>query len=147
MAAVVLYFIATFGMSAIYAILPPIETHMTADARVGASTVTVSGTTNLPDGAVIDYDVSNAEYGVPVVGGHTVVSNGEFSFVADVASLPAGKADVWLWFEVSPARQPVPVVLTYGPGGERMAGDQVSSDSGDYLLEDGFTIDLGEPPA
>ena len=133
-------------MSALYATLPPIDTRVAANARVDGSSVTVSGTTNLPDGAFIDYDVSNAEHGVPFVDGRAVVSNGQFSFVADASSLPAGKADVWLWFEVGPTTQPLPVVLTYGPGGERLAGDHVSYDSGGYLWEDGFPIDIGEAP-
>ena len=38
--------------------------------------------------------------------------------------------------------QPLNVVLTYGPYGERLDGEQVWSDSGDKLLEETVPIDI-----
>jgi hypothetical protein len=136
---------AWIGVQVVYGFLPNVETHITAKVHVDGRVVTVSGEANMPDGAVIAYSVSQPESDDPMsVNGTTTVRGGHFVFEADASSLPRGKADVYMSFGVGwEVDQPLNVVLTYGPHGERLSGDQVWSDSGDTLLELTVPIDVG----
>jgi hypothetical protein len=130
--------------------MPPVETQVIAQARIEGTAVRLDGTTDLPDGAVIAYSVYPADSQEDIyVDGVTTVRDGTFAFSQDASSL-AGKGDlkVWLTFGVGwEVDQPLNVVLTYGPEGQRMAGDQVWSDSGDYLLETEVPVEPAASPS
>jgi len=137
-AAVVILPIALWiGSQILYGVLPDIDTHVTAVAHLDGNVASVAGETNLPDGAVISYrffvqDSADATS----INGTTTVRDGRFALIADVSGLPVGRPSVDLTFGVGwDVDQPANVVLLYGPYGQRLAGDQVWSDSGDNLLE------------
>jgi hypothetical protein len=122
-----------------------VESYVTPVVRLDGRTLLVKGTANLPDGAVLDYGVSQ-ESGVDrFVGGVATVQHGEFSFWTDLAGWSAGKASVNIVFAVGwDTTQPQNVVDTYGGQGERMTGEQVWTDSGDKHLE--LTVPVEIPP-
>ena len=96
----------------------------------------MTGETNLPDGALVAYSVSapDSSDAMPTDGTATV-RDGRFSLSADFSGFSPGPASVYLSFAVGPGLdQPTNVALLYGPYGERLAGEQVFSDSGDRLL-------------
>ena len=128
-----------------YGLLPEVETHMTADVQVDGPVANVTGEANMPDGAVITYSVFLPEGDdLTSVDGLATVQDGRFAFTADLSTLPQGQAAVYMSFGVGwEVDEPLNVVLTYGPYGERLAGNQVWSDSGDKLLELTVPIDVG----
>jgi hypothetical protein len=140
-----LAFGAVVGAPVVYGFLPDIEAHITADVRVVGHVVDVSGQANVPDGAVIAYSVIRPDRDDGTrVDGTATVRGGRFAFEADVSKLPPGRSAVWMGFGIGLGfEQPPNVVLTYGPYGERLAGDQLWSDSGDQQIELTVPIDIG----
>ncbi len=121
----------------VYPLLPPIETRVTATAVSDSRTARVSGTANLPDGAVLAVSVFPADPSATITSdGQATVRDGRFAWTTDVSAFPPGPAEAYLSFGIGwGVDEPLPVVLTYGLYGERLAGDQVWSDSGDRQLE------------
>ena len=145
-----------FGALAYY-LLSPIslpwqrsEAHLTVSADVAAGLVHVHGTTDLPDGARLDYSfVPYAEIRQGVVGarpaslppdavnipahqlgGDAQVEHGAFSFDADLRGWPQGPVVFTVTFAVGPEYpQPPQVVSRFGADGERLAGPHVHADS------------------
>lgn len=136
-AVVILPFGAWIGGQVLYGLLPDVDTHITASPRLDGHNANVTGETNLPDGAVIAYSFFVPDSAdATSVDGTATVQGGRFAVSADLSKLPAGQPSVDLTFGVGwDVDQPLNVVLVYGPYGERLAGDQVWSDSGDNLLE------------
>jgi hypothetical protein len=133
------------GVQVVYELLPGVDTHITPVVHVNGHVANVTGEGNMPDGAVIAYSVflPNSDDST-TVDGTTTVRDGRFAFAADISRLPPGRAAVGLSFGVGwEVAQPLNVVLTYGLYGERLAGDQVWSDSGDRLLEVTVPIEVG----
>ncbi len=113
-----------------------VQAHMAVSADTVAAKVHVRGTTDLPDGARIDYvflpdgELENSVRAHQFAGG-TVVEAGAFSFDADLAGWPQGIVLLSVSFAVGPeTSQPPGVVARFGSEGELMAGPAVSSDSG-----------------
>ena len=122
-----------------------VESHMTPVVRLDGRALLVKGTANLPDGAVLDYQVWDEGRAGHAVNGVATVQDGEFNFWTDLSGWPAGEASVNIRFAVGwDTTQPQNVVDTYGGSGERMTGEQVWSDSGDKHLE--LTIPVEIPP-
>jgi hypothetical protein len=150
--AAVLFLVAAL----VYYLLSPIslpwqrsEAHATVSADVAAGVVHVHGTTDLPDGARLDYSfVPFAEIRQGVVGarpaslppdavnipahqlgGDTEVEHGAFSFDADLRGWPHGPVIFTVTFAVGPQYpQPPQVVSRFGADGEHLAGPQVFAD-------------------
>jgi len=134
LAVVVIPIGAWIGAQVVYGLLPGVESHLTADVRLDGHLATVAGETNLPDGALIAYSVFPSDSNTQAsdsdsqasVNGTATVRDGRFAFDADISQIPAGPADVYLSFGMGwGVDEPLNVVLTYGPYGERLAGDQV----------------------
>lgn len=136
---------AVIGVPLAYGLLPKVETHITAQATVDGQVAHVTGETNLPDGALIAYSVSapDSSEAMPA-DGTTTVRDGRFALSVDISSLAPGPATVYLSFAVgAELDQPLNVSLLYGPYGERLAGEQVFSDSGDRLLQVTVPVEVG----
>jgi len=101
-------------------------------STVEGHTVHVSGTTDLPDGAVIGYywwhDIDTV---ATIPGGLVTVADGRFAFVSDLSAWPAGTATAYISFGVNSTEniQPKPVVDRFGSQGEHLGGPQVHVDS------------------
>ena len=94
----------------------------------------VSGTTDLPDGAVISYywwhEIDTVDMD-SVPGGQVTVANGRFAFASDLSAWPAGTATAYITFGVDSEEniQPKQVVDRFGSQGEHLGGPQVYVDS------------------
>ena len=108
------------------------------DASIYRRTLSVTGSTSLPDGAAVqvwatDYGTGyNQRWTTDTVS--LTVSNGAFSRSFDLSDWGAGTVTVYAQFEVS-SDQPESVVSRYGARGERLHGPDVKLD-----------YSQGEPP-
>jgi hypothetical protein len=106
------------------------------DAHITAHQLTVSGTTSLPDGAIVEVWAEDfgTSYGDHWLSQTTVmtVSGGSFGGTFDLSSWGAGTVTVNALVKMETG-QPAAVVDRYGPRGERLAGPDVQLDysSGD----------------
>jgi uncharacterized oligopeptide transporter (OPT) family protein len=116
----------------------PTEAHMTVEAAQSAEgIVEVSGTTDLPDGAVVDYyflhEAEMADLSrLPryQASGRAEVRKGRFAVSQDLSSWPAGNAILGVEFAVGvDYPQPAQVIEIFGSQGECLAGPQVGVDS------------------
>ena len=108
------------------------------DAAVSRGTLTISGTTSLPDGAVVtvwadnsgtDYDRYQTTGPAPAA-----VSDGVFRRTFDVSNWGAGTIVVTAQFAIT-SEQPQAIIDRYGWGGEGLRGPDVRPD-----------YDRGRPP-
>ena len=101
-----------------------------ATAAIKGDSLSVSGTTTIPDGSVIEYSMGEGVKRLPggrVDGaeGPLVVSNGSFAFTQDVADWPR-PIPVYLTFTMKGQRaQPSEVIKLYGADGSKMEGPDV----------------------
>jgi hypothetical protein len=103
-------------------------------AEVRGRTVNVAGTTDLPDGAIINYyfvHEQDAVNGNAPPGGLATVRDGLFEFETHLPpAWPSGKVTLYCLFGISwEVEQPKAVVDRFGSRGERLAGPQVYVDS------------------
>jgi len=101
-------------------------------ASVDRDQLTISGTTSLPDGAVVEVW---AEDGGTTYGEHwqtdqasAAVSGGAFSYVFDLSGWGAGTVTAHAEFWVGPG-QPSDVVHRYGDNGQNLVGPEVQFDN------------------
>jgi hypothetical protein len=109
---------------------------LTTSARVVGRTLYIQGTTDLPDSAVIEWELRhesmNTRRDIPLsrmaTEGHTVVRNRHYSISVDLSAWPSGQVEVWVAFQPLSygTRQPACVNQLYGRNGERIEGDNVS---------------------
>lgn len=95
----------------------------------------IEGATDLPDGAVVTYQVTHAlanelprsDWPAPnlVTDGTAVVQDGVYWARLNTTYWSPGRVDVLAQFPAAP--QPEPVRQRYGPFGEHLAGDNVES--------------------
>jgi len=118
-------------------------------ASVEGRRVTVVGTTNLPDGAVVGVDVTHVDEAdrstsepFPFGSGESDwirsaearVQDGTFTVTLDVDGWPAGRGEVWTWFWVD-RRQPPDIAARFGVDGSGMRGPNVYNDGGTWSLQ------------
>ena len=102
----------------------------------------IEGATDLPDGAVVSYQITHGLANeLPrgdwpaqnlIIDGAAVVQGGVYWARLNTTYWPPGRVDVLVQFPVAP--QPEPVRLRYGPFGERLTGDNVSSLGGSRVV-------------
>ena len=102
----------------------------------------IEGATDLPDGAVVSYQITHGLANeLPrgdwpaqnlITDGAAVVQGGVYWARLNTTYWPPGRVDVLVQFPVAP--QPEPVRLRYGPFGEHLTGDNVSSLGGSRVV-------------
>ena len=102
----------------------------------------IKGATDLPDGAVVTYQVTHAlaselprgEWPAQnlITDGAAVVQDGVYWTRLNTTYWQPGRVDVLVQFPVAP--QPDPVRLRYGQFGEHLTGDNVSSLGGSRVV-------------
>lgn len=108
-----------------------VDKSMRMTSKLDGQTLRVTGTTNLPDGAFIDWylsreSIDNNEW----PSGHVAVQSGAFSFEADLAGWPSGAATAEVSFSCDWGTvQPKPVTDVVGEHCEHLGGEQVYVDS------------------
>lgn len=101
-------------------------------ATRSGSTISVSGTTSVPDGAFIAYEVVPARDGFPIREGAARVQGERFTFNANIAGFPSGPVEVWVAFvtilggPTYDATQPSGVLDLYGGMGQNITGPNVT---------------------
>lgn len=108
---------------------------ITPKVAVDGHVVRVTGTTNLPDGALINYfflpEVGQGQV-TDEHGGTTEVHGNKYEVTADLSDWPSGKVTVYNEFSVAyygGNEQPQNVIDVFGSQGEHMSGPQVYVDS------------------
>jgi hypothetical protein len=116
-----------------------IETTMSITTSLDGRILTMSGTTNLSDGAVVvceawheseDHGLGPSRY---IAGDDAVVASGTFVCRADLTGWPSGTVRADARF-VPYDDQPKDVVERYGEFGERLGGPRVFQDSDGWVL-------------
>jgi hypothetical protein len=103
-----------------------------ATATRSGSTISVSGTATVPDGAFIAYEVVPARDGFPIREGAARVQGERFTFNANIAGFPSGPVEVWVAFvtilggPTYDATQPSGVLDLYGGMGQNITGPNVT---------------------
>lgn len=115
----------------------PIRVAMAPKAELRGNVLAVSGTTSLLDGSVISWKMGR-DRGEGVwdtyLSGETEVRGGQFSFQANVDSIPGDKLYALLVFSFfSSVNQPEQVREKYGERGQNLEGDHVHF-HGDYRV-------------
>ncbi len=113
----------------------PFRVTLAPKAELRGNVLAVSGATSLLDGSVISWNIGR-DRGEGAwdtyLSGVTEVRAGQFSFQADVDSIPGDKLYAWLVFSFfSSANQPEQVREKYGERGQNLEGDHVHF-YGDY---------------
>lgn len=115
----------------------PVTVAMAPKAELRGNVLAVSGTTSLLDGSVISWEMGRDRGGGlwdTYLSGEAEVRGGEFSFQANVDSIPGNKLYALLKFSFfSSVNQPEQVREKYGERGQNMKGDHVHF-YGDYRV-------------
>jgi hypothetical protein len=116
-----------------------IETSIAISTSLDGRILTISGTTTLPDGAVVDCETwhESEDDGLGSGEYHTVdvvtIHSGALMCRADLTGWPTGTVRASARF--LPWDQPAAIVDRYGYRGERLSGSEVYQDSDGWVLE------------
>jgi hypothetical protein len=118
-----------------------IPTQLSVTATFRDYGLVVSGTTTIPDGALLecevwhDLDASEAGTGAYSVVVLARVASGAYSCEVDVAGWPPGSVTTNVRFRPFLPEQPATVTEKYGADGDRLDGPQLSHDSDGWELD------------
>ncbi|HUM44336.1 MAG TPA: hypothetical protein PKI14_15435 [Fervidobacterium sp.] len=100
------------------------------EPKMEGERLTIIGNTNLPDGAMLAYEISHVD--APFVegffkDGSVTVKNGQYEAEFDLTGWPKGKISVWVSFQtiLAHGEQPEHVIEKYGEMGEYIEGENV----------------------
>src|SRR5215471_11372336 len=109
---------------------------LTSSTRVVGRTLVIEGKTDLPDSAVIEWELRHeplfTRRDIPIsrmaTEGHTIVRDRGYRIAVDLSAWPAGQVEVWVAFQPLSygTRQPACVNRLYGRSGEWIEGENVS---------------------
>ncbi len=109
----------------------------------------IEGTTDLPDGAFVDYEVTHEMGGTTpaedwpatnlIESGRATVTGGQFWTRINTFNWPRGSVRVVVRFPLPP--QPSDIAARYGAFGERLAGDNVITVAGGRMIEVEHVVD------
>ena len=118
------------------AVLTARTVQLTLAPRLEGRTIVIEGTTDLPDNAVIEWELRHEQlfqrHDVPVSRmaseGHAVVHDHHYRATLDLGGWPSGKIEVWVAFQPLSygTRQPAHINWLYGRDGERIDGENVT---------------------
>lgn len=120
---------------------------LTLEAERAGGAVVLTGTTDLPDGALLAYEVSR-DYGDEALPadpwwqeGTLAVEGGAYR--AEIADAPRGTIEAWVAFQtiLGEGTQPADVLETFGEAGERLSGENVSEAGGLKRVELTATVE------
>ena len=109
----------------------------------------IEGSTDLPDGAYVNYRVSHELTGTApadewpaanlMESGRAGVKNGQYWTRINTFNWPRGRVHIVVRFPLPP--QPPDVEARYGPFGERLTGDNVTTQAGSKVVEVEYVFD------
>jgi hypothetical protein len=104
---------------------------LTLTPKLQGQSLIISGTTNLKDGALLNYEVEHALFGHQASAnnwskdGDMIVTAGHYSANVNVEGWSPGNISVWVGFQTFVRGQPEWVKNLYGEGGQKMEGPLV----------------------
>jgi hypothetical protein len=112
----------------------PNVVNITLSPTINGDTITIAGTTDLKDGAVLDWNLEHAQQKQnPMANltedGHTSVKGGKYFATVKVKRWPKGKITVWVAFCSFLKTQPQWARTQYGAQGENLEGSHVKLQS------------------
>jgi hypothetical protein len=109
---------------------------LTNTPRVVGRTIIIEGTTDLPDSAIIEWELRHEQlfkrHDIPIsrmaTEGHAVVRGHKYVVAVDLSSWPTGQVEVWVAFQPASygTRQPAFVNRLFGSSGQWIEGSNVS---------------------
>jgi len=111
---------------------------LTLDPRLQGNTLFIAGTTDLPEGALISYEVrheglsrrTDVALEKMFAEGDAKVSKGTFTTRVDLTGWPTGRVEVWSAFQTilgGSSKQPPDVIARFGEQGELLQGSNVTT--------------------
>ncbi|MBS3908530.1 MAG: hypothetical protein KGZ93_02695 [Actinobacteria bacterium] len=112
----------------------PAPVELAMSAAIEGDTLFIKGTANLPDGAVLSYDIRHeglaTRTDVPLenlqMEGTVEVKTGAWTIMQPLTGWPKGELELWVAFMIVPGAvdQPKEISNIYGETGENIKGDQ-----------------------
>lgn len=126
---------------------PPSDVTLTLAPSARGHILTIAGTTNLPNGVLISYEVTPSDTSqVEFADGFAPVTDGRFTAIVDLNHWPAGDVEVWAAFQTvldTTHEQPNAVIDRYGALGERLTGPNVTRAGDVRRVETTAVVTLG----
>lgn len=109
---------------------PKPEVNLTMNAKIDKNKLSIAGTANLPNGALISYEAMRGE---KFKEGAIKVENSQYRQELDVSDWSEGEIEVWVAFQtiLGDRNQPDEVIKIYGENGQNIP-DVEATDAG-YL--------------
>ena len=107
--------------------------------------LTIEGRTNLPDRAILMYEVRDGAPAPRVISGIMAVQLGRYVAQTNLSGWQAGTIEVWVGFQTllgSDEKQPEEVIERYGEMGEFLYGDNVTETDGFKRVEVTQTLEF-----
>jgi hypothetical protein len=115
----------------------PPTVSLTLSPTLRGDTIFITGSTDLPDGALIAYEIRHEgaarRTNVPIEKlfqeGNATVTNGAYAAAVSLNGWPLGRIEVWAAFQTvvgTDARQPAEVISRFGELGEKLQGNNVT---------------------
>ncbi len=121
---------------------------LTLESEFSRRRLTISGTTDLADGAVLVYEARHENWvtaGEPVWlrSGQIVVAEGAYAERLNLRRWPAGAIEVWVAFQsvLPEGNQPGHVLERFGAMGERLIGSNVTQEGPMRRVELSMTVE------
>ena len=112
----------------------PNVVHITLSPTINGDAITIAGTTDLKDGAVLTWNLEHAQQKKDLMAnlteeGNTPVKGGKYTTTVKVNRWPKGKITVWVGFYSFLKTQPEWARTQYGAQGENLEGSHVKLQS------------------
>lgn len=112
----------------------PNVVHITLSPTINGDAITIAGTTDLKDGAVLTWNLEHAQQKKDLMAnlteeGSTPVKGGKYATTVKVNRWPKGKITVWIGFYSFLKTQPEWARTQYGAQGENLEGSHVKLQS------------------
>lgn len=114
---------------------------LTLNTRVDGNAIVLSGSANLPDGAVISYEIEHLEDFQFLHDGIATIEDGRYHERFNISGWPRGPIEVWASFAPwHAAQQPAAVTERYGETGENIADKDAVKAGGMLRVEAVSTV-------
>ena len=107
--------------------------HLSLFSHIEGDMLTIEGLTDLPNRAILMYEVSEVSPNPTIVEGTVPVLDGRYSRQVDLTGWPAGTIAIWVGFQTlleHGEKQPSDVIERFGEMGEFLYGENITETDG-----------------
>jgi hypothetical protein len=118
---------------------------LSLNPRIQGNLLIIEGTTDLPNRALLMYEVSHVSPDPMVANGTMDVLEGRYLRQVDLSNWPAGTIAVWVGFQTifgNDVKQPEEIIERFGEMGEFLYGDNVTENGGFKRVEVMETVEF-----